>query len=197
MLCIYQSQSPNLSPALSPLWCPYIFLYVCFSIPALQICSSVLLFFLDSTCTCYCDGNVTWYSHYGEQYGGSLKKLMPTYSWNFLKQCDQVCLESETAVKIAQSCLTLWDPMDCSLSCPVNLPDPGIKPGSPALKADSLPTKLPGNSGEFALVFCRFCFPLPPLSPWCPQLLFSCGRRWKEKGVKNDINISFLEPFIA
>ena len=25
---------------------------------------------------------------------------------------------------------------------PMNLPDPGIKPGSPALQADSLPTKL-------------------------------------------------------
>ena len=29
------------------------------------------------------------------------------------------------------------------LSSPVDLPDPGIKPGSPALQADFLPTELP------------------------------------------------------
>jgi len=28
---------------------------------------------------------------------------------------------------------------------PVDLPDPGIKPGSPALQVDSLPTKLTGK----------------------------------------------------
>ena len=28
---------------------------------------------------------------------------------------------------------------------PGDLPDPGIKPGSPALQADSLPTELPGK----------------------------------------------------
>ena len=30
---------------------------------------------------------------------------------------------------------------------PGDLPDPGIEPGSPALQADSLPTKLQGNPG--------------------------------------------------
>ena len=29
---------------------------------------------------------------------------------------------------------------------PADLPDPGIKPGSPALQVDSLPTELPGKS---------------------------------------------------
>ena len=29
---------------------------------------------------------------------------------------------------------------------PVDLPDPGIKPGFPAFQADSLPAELPGNS---------------------------------------------------
>ena len=28
---------------------------------------------------------------------------------------------------------------------PKDLPDPGIKPGSPALQADSLPSELPGK----------------------------------------------------
>ena len=67
-----------------------------------------------------------------------------------------------------QSCLTLFDPMDCSpagssvhgilqerilewLAMPSSrdLPNPGIEPmspGSPALHADSLPTKPPGKS---------------------------------------------------
>ena len=30
---------------------------------------------------------------------------------------------------------------------PGNLPNPGIKPGSPALKADALPSELPGDPG--------------------------------------------------
>ena len=57
---------------------------------------------------------------------------------------------------VAQSCLTLCNPIDCGLSgfsvhgifqagvgsrpfpYPGDLPDPGIEPGSPALQADSL-----------------------------------------------------------
>ena len=35
---------------------------------------------------------------------------------------------------------------------PVDLPDPGIKPGSPALQADSLPTELSGKK-YLALAF--------------------------------------------
>ena len=65
---------------------------------------------------------------------------------------------------VAQSCPTLWDPMDCSLpgSCPWqfsrqeywsglpcpppgNLPNPGIEPRSPTLQTDSLPVELPGK----------------------------------------------------
>ena len=59
---------------------------------------------------------------------------------------------------VIQSRLTLWDPMDCSpqvslsmefsrqehwsglsFPSPGDLPDPGIKPGFPSLKVDSLP----------------------------------------------------------
>ena len=66
---------------------------------------------------------------------------------------------------VAQSCLTLCNPMDCSppgssvqwalcrqeywsgLPCPPpgDLPNPGIEPRSPALQADSLPSELPGK----------------------------------------------------
>ena len=67
-------------------------------------------------------------------------------------EIDRLCTQS------LQSCLTFCDPMDCSppsslvhgilqaillecLPCPPpgNLPDPGIKPGSAALQAYSLP----------------------------------------------------------
>ena len=67
-----------------------------------------------------------------------------------------------------QSCLTVCDPMDYSLPgssvhgiihqeywsglpCPPpgDLPDPGIKPGSPALHADSLLSEPPGEPNFF------------------------------------------------
>ena len=68
--------------------------------------------------------------------------------------------------EVAQLCPTFCDPMDYSLPCqappsmgfsrqeywsglpcpsPGDLPNPGIKPGSPALQADSLPSELPGK----------------------------------------------------
>ena len=69
-------------------------------------------------------------------------------------------------VLVAQSCPTLCDPMDCSpsdssvygilqarilewVAIPFSgyLPDPGIKPGSPVLQADSLPSEPPGKPG--------------------------------------------------
>ena len=65
---------------------------------------------------------------------------------------------------VAQPCLTLCNPMDCSppgssvhrlfrqeywsrlpFPFPGDLPNPGIKPGSPALQADSLLTLPPGK----------------------------------------------------
>ena len=67
-------------------------------------------------------------------------------------------------VLVAQLCLTLHDPMDYNppgssvhgishqeywselpFSSPGDLPDPGIKPKSPELQADSLPIGLQGN----------------------------------------------------
>ena len=67
---------------------------------------------------------------------------------------------SKVEVKVlgTQSCPTLCDSMDCKparLLCPWNspgkntspedLPDPGIKPGSPTLQADSLLSEQPGK----------------------------------------------------
>ena len=85
----------------------------------------------------------------------------------FLKRNLTVCCgKSKGKVKseseVAQSGLTLCDPMDCSLSgssvhgifqarvlewiafpSPGDLPNPGIKPGSPTLQADALPSEPP------------------------------------------------------
>ena len=70
-------------------------------------------------------------------------------------------------VLVAQSCLTLWDPMDCSglgssvygiLQYPLrileSLPDPGIKPRSPALwtSSPSEPRGKPTNTGVDSLL---------------------------------------------
>ena len=76
---------------------------------------------------------------------------------------------------VTQLCPTLWDSMDCSppgspvhgdspgkntwsgLPCPSpgDLPNPGVKPRSPALQADSLPSELPGkpSSNMFSVPF--------------------------------------------
>ena len=62
-------------------------------------------------------------------------------------------------VKVAQLCLTLCDPMDYTVygilqarilewvafPSPGDLPSPGIKPGSLALQADSLPAEPQGK----------------------------------------------------
>ena len=72
-------------------------------------------------------------------------------------------------VLVAQSCSTLCSPMDCSppdssvhgilqarilewvchALTPGDLPDLGIKPGSPALQADSLPSELQGSPSSY------------------------------------------------
>ena len=68
-------------------------------------------------------------------------------------------------VLVSQSCLTLCDSMDCSLlgymgfprqeywnglPCPSqgDPPNPGIKPWSPVLQADSLPSEPPGKPND-------------------------------------------------
>ena len=72
--------------------------------------------------------------------------------------------KSESESEVAQSCPTLCNPMDCSLSgssvhgilqarilewvaisYPGDLPNPGIEPRSTALRADALPSEPPGK----------------------------------------------------
>ena len=75
-----------------------------------------------------------------------------------------------------QSCLTVCDPMDLARQAPLSMgfsrqehwsglpcpppgdfPDSGIKPRSPALQVDSLPTELSGNSLPFLYILLIAC----------------------------------------
>ena len=86
------------------------------------------------------------------------------YSWASLV----AQLVKKVKVKVAQSCLTLCDPMDFTghgilrarmlewVAFPFSrdLPNPGIEPRSPALRADSLPAEpqgKPKNTGVGSL----------------------------------------------
>ena len=103
------------------------------------------------------------------RFGGSLKLL-----------CGYV------RVLVAQLCLTLYGPVDCSppvssvhgilqerilewvaFPSPGDIHDPGIEHGSPALQTDSLPCEPPGrprlvhiNSRLDGLAFCNLLLPL-------------------------------------
>ena len=48
--------------------------------------------------------------------------------------------------------------------CPVDLPDPGIEPGSSALQVEFLPMELPGQ--PFLMVSVNYSVPSPPLLLW-------------------------------
>ena len=90
------------------------------------------------------------------------KYCVYTAVWNSYHTCRLMCVCS-----VAEWCLTLCNPWDFSrqgywsgLPCPPpgNLPNLGIQPRSPALQADSLPSKPPGkprNSGVVAYPFSR------------------------------------------
>ena len=86
------------------------------------------------------------------------------------------------AARVAQSWLTLCDPMDYTVrgilqarllewvAVPFSrdLPNPGIEPRSPALQADSLPTEPPGkpkNTGAGSLSLLQWIFPTQRSNP--------------------------------
>ena len=81
---------------------------------------------------------------------------------------------------VAQSCPTLWGPMDWSglpRPPPGDLPNPGTEPRSPTLQVDSLPAEPPGkpkNTGVSSLSFLQGIF-LTQESNWglrhCRQIL--------------------------
>ena len=82
-------------------------------------------------------------------------------------------------VKVTQSCLTLWDTMDYTVHgilqarilewvafpSAEDLSNPGIKPRSPALRADSLPAEPRGKPAVTVDLHCSFVFSsIMPLS---------------------------------
>ena len=83
-------------------------------------------------------------------------------------------------MKVTQLCPTLCDPMDytahgilqarilewVAFPSPVDIPNPGIKPGSPALQVDSLPAELPGKPPFNTKVYhkIKLCVYLTPLT---------------------------------
>ena len=103
---------------------------------------------------------------------------------------------------VAQSCLTLCDPIDCSLpgssvhgdspgkileyfSCPPpeDLPNPWIKPTSPTLQADSLPAepqRKPKNTGVGGPSLLQEIFPTQGSNPGllhCRKILYQLSHK--------------------
>ena len=94
-----------------------------------------------------------------------LGSLIPLpQNWGRGRTWDIIDRERGGGGSVAQSCPTLWDPVDCSppgssvhgisqqeywsglpFPSPGDLPDPGIEPRSPALRADSSLTEPPGK----------------------------------------------------
>ena len=104
-----------------------------------------------------------WFCPWAYRDGQSFSKSQ-TCTGHLEDPVDRISENFIESTGIVQSCLTLWDRMDCSLpgfsvqgslqarilewfaiSFFRDLPDPGIKPGSPALQANSLSTELPGK----------------------------------------------------
>ena len=100
------------------------------------------------------------------------KKTLQCWEEHERCQKDGTLLDTvyESESEVTQSCPTLCDPMDYSLSgssiheifqarvlewipSPGDLPDPGIEPGSPALQADTLPSEPPGALCIIEIVF--------------------------------------------
>ena len=93
----------------------------------------------------------------------------------YVKECIAV------KVKVAQSCLTLRDPMDYTVHVILQariLLSPGIKSRSPALQADSLPPELPGkpkNTGVSSLSLLQRIFQIQESNwdlLWFPWILY-------------------------
>ena len=109
-------------------------------------------------------------------------------------------------VKAAQSCPTLCDPTDCSppgssvhrilqarilewvaILFPGDLPNPGIKPRSPLVQGDSLPSESSAKPGQRICLQCR----KPGFDPWVRKILWR--REWQPTPVFLPGEISWTE----
>ena len=84
--------------------------------------------------------------------------------------------------------------LGCHALLQKNLPNPGIRPRSPASQADSLPAEPPGkpeNTGVGSLCLLQQIFPNPGIKPGSPALqadslpteLSGMGGRYKREGI--------------
>ena len=101
-------------------------------------------------------------------------------------------------LKVAQLCRTLWDPMDCMVQAkilkwvptPGDLPNPGIKPKSPAWQEDSFPDSPPQekakNTGVGSLSLLQGIF-LTQKSNWgllyCRRILYQLSYQGSPKTI--------------
>ena len=108
---------------------------------------------------------------------------------NYTYVCISVSIYVYMCVLVVQSCLTLWDPMDCACQAPLSMEfsrqeywsglpcpssgditSPGVKPKSPALQADSLTSEPPGKPIYVNYIF---IFPSPfPSLPFIQMITF-------------------------
>ena len=115
---------------------------------------------------------------------------------------------AKVKVKVAQLCSTLWDPMEQSMEfsrpeywsgqpfpSPGDLPNPGIKPRSPTLQADSLPAEppeKPKNTVQGSLSFLQGIFLTQKLNQdllYCRWMLYQLSYNI----VSISISIYFLQ----
>ena len=96
---------------------------------------------------------------YSENIIHQYKEMKYWYTPSHWVNLENIMLSEKSVVKVAQSCLILCDPMDYSPPSssvhgdspdkdtihgnPGDLPNPGIKPRSPTLQVDFLPTEPP------------------------------------------------------
>ena len=74
---------------------------------------------------------------FGGWFGGLVTKSCPTSATPWTVAC-------QAPLSMGFSRQEYWSGLP--FPSPRDLPDPGVKPGSPALQADSLPTELQGKS---------------------------------------------------
>ena len=102
-------------------------------------------------------------------------------------------------MKVAQSCLTLWNSPGQNTGVgsysftPGDLPNPGIEPRSPALQADSLPAEpqgKPKNIGVGSLSLLQQIFPTQELNQGllhCRQILYQLSYQEALKNLSNQL----------
>ena len=120
-------------------------------------------------------------------------------------------------MKVTQSCPNLCEPMDCRIHprgnlqakvlewvapfpSPGDLPRPGIKPRSPTLQVNSLPTEpqgKPKNTGVGSLSLLQWIFPTQELDGGllhCRQLLYQMSYLGSQYANYLLLNILIYEP---